>query len=114
MDNLIIALALITVLNIFYTVWSFHLINKWKNQYMYHHNSGVKEVRELSNLKPKIVLNEKLIDDNSEIIENLSKRNDIAHSKIVETMMSLETRLYGVEQSVYVPRLKNKDWVEPK
>jgi hypothetical protein len=94
----IIALALATGLNIFYTVYSYNEYNQTKQEYI----EQVEENRRLialvdNKLRTKYSTTESI----AEVIHDGDSVKEDIHNRIVETMMSLEVRLYSVEEAVF-------------
>lgn len=95
MNKVIVAvLSLAVGLNVLYTVYSYNQMNKWKTEHFGQQEEMNKKVDD------QLSLMSSLIDSNSNMIGNVNHRSNEADSKIVKTMMSLETRLYELEDKL--------------
>ena len=85
-----IALALVTGMNILYTVWSFNMLNTWKEEHELNHESAQKIVNDQSKYK-------KIFEG---LIEN-DERFNSTDRRIIEAVMGLESRIYSLEDVTY-------------
>lgn len=101
----IAALAIATALNIFYTVYSYNEVNKWRldiDARIEAVKSRVENTAERVNHVEDNTNNANLtVEKVTNYLKNEQKVADQSQDSIVKTMMLFETRLYSLEDEVY-------------
>lgn len=97
----IAALAIATALNIFYTVYSYNEVNKWRQTVDSRIENTVERVNHVEdrvNSVDNAELHEQIKEVQSQVNAKIDdKLVDQINSRMLETMMSLEARVYELE-----------------
>lgn len=97
----IAALAIATALNIFYTVYSYNEVNKWRQSVDSRIENTVERVNHVEDRVNSIdntELHKQIKEVHSQVNAKIdNKLVDQINSRMLETMMSLEARVYELE-----------------